>query len=113
MASFGTPPPGTQLAPPPPGPNGPAPGSPQPPPGISGLVGGAVTATPPGPTPQQKVQAYMEQVRNLHMAIDALAQDHPEAANELNDAKNALTQSMSKVSTASTSPEAGPAPPTF
>ena len=115
MASFGTPPPGpgASFAPPPPGPTSPPSGSPQAPAGISGLVGGAPTNTPVGPTPQEKVQAYMEQVRNLHMAIDALAQDHPEAANDLNDAKNALTQSMSKVATAMTSPEAGPAPPTF
>lgn len=105
--------PGASFAPPPPGPPGATPGGPQPPAGISGLVGGAVTSPQPGPTPDQKVQAYMEQVRNLHMAIDALAQDHPEAANDLNDAKNALTNSMSKVASAMSSPESGPAPPTF
>ena len=106
--------PGTSFAPPPPGPAAPPPPSPQQAPaGISGLVGGVPNNQPPGPTPDQKTQAYMEQVRNLHMAIDALAQDHPEASSDLNDAKNALTNSMSKVSSAMTSPEAGPAPPTF
>lgn len=105
MASFAPPPPGPQQAPPP--------GPTQAPAGISGLVGGVPNSQPVGPTPDQKVQAYMEQVRNLHMAIDALAQDHPEAANDLNDAKNALTNSMSKVASSSTSPETGPAPPTF
>jgi hypothetical protein len=55
----------------------------------------------------------MEQVRNLHMAIDALATQHPEAANDLNDAKNALTASMSKVAVSSASPESAPQPQTF
>jgi len=66
-----------------------------------------------GPSPDQKFQAYAEQVRGLHSAIDALALDHPEAASDLNDAKNALTNSLSKVATASTSPDVGPAPPSF
>ena len=108
MASFAPPPPSA--------PGAPAPSAPpqnQAPAGISGLVGGVPNAQPPGPTPDQKVQAYMEQVRNLHMGIDALAQDHPEAASDLNDAKNALTNSMSKVASAMSSPETGPAPPTF
>ena len=107
MASFAPPPPGPPQAPPP------QPNAGGPPPGLSGLVGGVPSPAPVGPTPDQKVQAYMDQVRNLHMAIDALAQDHPEAANDLNDAKNALTNSMSKVATNMTSPETGPAPPTF
>jgi len=109
MASFAPPMPSPgQSAPP-----GPAPGPSQAPAGLSGLVGGVPNAQPVGPTPDQKVQAYMEQIRNLHMAIDALAQDHPETASDLNDAKNALTNSMSKVASAMTTPEAGPAPPTF
>lgn len=53
----------------------------------------------------------MNQVRELHMQIDALAQDHPEAANELNEAKNALTNSMAKVASASASPDSIPQPP--
>ena len=107
---------GSSFAPPPPGPQAPPPptqGGSQAPAGISGLVGGVNQTPPPGPTPDQKTQAYMEQVRNLHMAIDALATDHPEASSDLNDAKNALTNSMSKVASSMTSPEAGPAPPTF
>lgn len=84
-----------------------------PPAGLSGLVQGGPSATPQGPTAQEKTQAYYEQVRNLHMAIDALAQQHPEAANDLNDAKNALNQSMGKVATAMASPEGQPQPQTF
>lgn len=105
------------FAPPPPTPPGaPAPSAPPsqgaPPAGISGLVNGSQTP-PPGPTPDQKFQAYAEQIRTLHSAIDSLALDHPEAANDLNDAKNALTNSLSKVATNSNSPETGPAPPSF
>lgn len=108
MASFAPPPPSLPGAPPPSAP--PAPGAA--PAGISGLVSGNQVA-PPGPTPDQKFQAYAEQVRGLHSAIDALALDHPEASSDLNDAKNALTNSLSKVATASTSPDVGPAPPNF
>lgn len=101
--------PGSNAAPNPP----PSPGAGSPPPGLSGLVGGAPTATPVGPTPEQKVQAYMDQIRNLSIGIDALAQQHPEAANDLNDAKNALVNSMSKVASAMSSPEGQPQPQTF
>lgn len=112
MASFAPPPqlsggPGGPGPVPPPSPAGPA----APPPGISGLIGGDQTATSIGPTPQQRVEAYMVQVRNIHMEIDALAQMHPEASNELNNAKNALTESMAKVATATASPDQGPQPP--
>jgi len=108
MASFAPPPPSPNSAPP-----ASAPPSGGPPAGLSGLVGGVPNATPQSPTPQQQAEAYMEQVRNLHMAIDALATQHPEAANDLNDAKNALTNSMAKVATAMTSPQGGPQPMTF
>ena len=92
----------------------PAPGPPQAAPaGLSGLVQGGPSATPLGPTPDQKIQAYMEQVRGIHMQIDSLARQHPEAAKDLNDAKNALTQSMSKVATSVGSPEGQPQPQTF
>lgn len=92
----------------------PVPGSAKPaPPGLSGLLGPNATQPQMGPTPQMKVQAYMDQVRNLHMNIDALAQDHPEAAEDLNNAKNALTNSMSKVASAMVSPDQNPQPPTF
>lgn len=105
------------FAPPVPGPNSPqqspAPGSGAPPAGLSGMVGGAPAATPAGPTPEQKVQAYMDQIRNVSLAIEALAQQHPEAANDLNDAKNALVNSMSKVASAMSSPEGQAQPQTF
>lgn len=89
----------------------PTPGGP--PPGLSGLVGGVPNAQPVGPSPEQKVQAYMDQIRNISIQIEALAQQHPEAANDLNDAKNAIVNSMSKVASAMTSPEGQPQPPTF
>ena len=108
MATFAPPPPGPIGAPPPSAP----PQAGGPPAGISGLVN-TPQAQPQGPTPDQKFQAYAEQVRTLHSAIDALALDHPEASNDLNDAKNALTNSLSKVATSATSPETGPAPPNF
>ena len=88
MASFASPvpsPPGAQ-------PQQASPGAP--PAGLSGLVSGGGNAQPVGPTPAEKTQSYMEQIRGLHMEIDALATQHPEAANDLNDAKNALTNSM-------------------
>lgn len=93
----------------------PIPGAqPQPSGGISSLIGGPPVNLPQtGPTPQQRVQAYMDQVRQLHLGIDALATDHPEAAEELNNAKNALTNSMSKVASAVTAPDGNPGPMTF
>lgn len=105
------------FAPPLPGPGqpqtAPTPGAGAPPPGISGLVGGVPNATPVGPTPEQKIQAYMEQVRNIVTQIDALANQHPEVANDMNNAKNGLIESMSKVAAAMSSPESQPQPPTF
>lgn len=105
------------FAPPLPGPGqpqtAPTPGAGAPPAGISGLVGGAPQGAPVGPTPEQKTQAYMEQIRNLTILIEALAQQHPEAANDMNDAKNALINSMAKVASAMTSPEGQPQPQTF
>lgn len=111
MASFAPPLPGQGQGAPSAPATPPTPGGP--PPGISGLVGGVPNATPIGPTPEQKVQAYMDQIRSLSMNIDALAQQHPEASNDLNDAKNALINSMTKVASSMTSPEAQPQPPTF
>lgn len=113
MAAMAPPLPGMAGATPAPGPTTPMASPGGPPPGLSGLVQGAVTNPPLGPTPEQKVQAYMEQVRNIHIQIDALAQQHPEAANDLNDAKNSLANSMSKVASAITSPDSQPQPPTF
>lgn len=95
------------------GPSGPAPQPGAPPPGISGLVGGVPNATPMGPTPQQRIANFSQQVMMLQAAMDALATDHPESSNELNDAKNALTAALSKVATMSASPEVGSQPPTF
>lgn len=105
------------FAPPLPGPGqpqqNPTPSAGAPPPGISGLVGGATNATPAGPSPEQKIQAYMSQIRDITIQLEAIAQQHPEAANDMNDAKNALINSMSKVASAMSSPEGQPQPPTF
>jgi hypothetical protein len=57
------------------------------------------------------MEDYMNQVRELHLTLDALAADHPEAAEDLNQAKNALTNSMSKVAAAGASPEVSMQPP--
>ena len=90
------------------------PGTPPPQqPGIRSLLGPNPNLPATGPTPQQKTQAYMQQIRQLHMGIDALAQDHPEASEELNNAKNALTESMAKVASAMTAPEGSPTTMTF
>lgn len=107
MASFAPPIPSGPGAPPP----GAAPAGP--PPGLSGLVGGDPNALPQGPSPQERVANYVEQIHNIESLIDALAQDHPEAADELNQAKNALNTSMSKVAVASSTPDQIPQPPTF
>lgn len=82
--------------------------------GISSLLGNQANSLPQtGPTPQEQVQAYMDQIRALHMGIDALATDHPEASEDLNTAKNALTNSMAKVASAITSPSGQTGPMTF
>lgn len=82
--------------------------------GIGSLIGPNSSQLPQtGPTPQEKVQAYMTQIRQLHMGIDALAQDHPEASEDLNMAKNSLTNSMSKVATAMMNPQNDAGPMTF
>jgi len=65
-----------------------------------------------GPTPQQRIADYAQQIQMLQAAMDALATDHPEASDDLNQAKNALTVSINKVATASTSPNVGSQPPT-
>lgn len=68
---------------------------------------------PTGPTPDQRVSGYMEQVRNLSIQIDALAGQFPDAAQDLNNAKVALVNSMSKVATAMSQPSGATQPPTF
>jgi len=86
----------------------PIPGTP-PPPDVANLVAPPVPV--PSPSPQDRISNYMNQVRELHMTLDALATSHPEASEDLNTAKVALTNSMSKVASASASPNAIPQPP--
>jgi hypothetical protein len=81
------------------------------PPGANPLLG-AQQIPQAGPTPDQRISAYMDQVRNLHLEIDALASQHPEAADELGQAKQALTNSMAKVASAQAQAQS-PQPPTM
>jgi hypothetical protein len=74
---------------------------------------GPQTPLTTGPTPQQRVQAYMDQIRQVHSMIDALATDHPEASEDLNNAKTSLTNSMTKVAGAMTAPDNAAQPMTF
>lgn len=67
----------------------------------------------PGPTPDQRVAGYMEQIRNLTTQIDALANQFPDAAQTLNTAKLALVKSMENVATAMSQPSGANQPPTF
>ena len=101
----------------PPLPSGQGPGAPPQAPlpagGGNPLLGGQTTIQPSGPTPDQQVAAYMDQIRNVSIQIDALATDHPEASDDLNQAKQALANSMSKVASALTQPQNSPQPPTF
>lgn len=85
---------------------------PQAPPGSSPLLG-STPIPQAGPSPAQRLSAYMEQVRDVTIQIDALAQDHPEASEDLNNAKTALTNSLSKVSASAAQQQTAPQPPTF
>jgi hypothetical protein len=89
-----------------PTPQGPPPGGPNP-------LLGSTPIPQAGPTPDQRLTGYMDQVRNLSIQIDALAQAHPEASQELDMAKTALTNSLSKVSAATAQQQSVPQPPTF
>jgi hypothetical protein len=84
-----------------------------PPPGGGNPLLGTNAIPPAGPTPDQRLTAYMDQVRNISIQIDSLAQSHPEASQELNQAKDALTNSLSKVSAATAQMQSTPQPPTF
>lgn len=79
---------------------------------VSSLTPGQPLA-PAGPTPDQRVAGYFEQVRNLSIQIDALASQFPDASQDLDTAKTALLNSMSKVATAMSQPSGGNQPPTF
>lgn len=99
-----------------PSPFGAVPGAGQPGPANSSTLIGSTPLTPPrpaGPTPDQIISAYMDQIRSLHVTIDGLAQQFPAAASDLNSAKTALANSMSKVASSQSQPEASPTTPTF
>lgn len=67
----------------------------------------------PSPTPDQRVTGYMDQIRNLHIQIDALANQFPAASEDLDTAKKALASSMAKVAAMISQPEQSPQPQTF
>lgn len=79
----------------------------------SQLVGSAAGARPLSPTPDQIVSGYMDQIRSLHVTIDALAQQFPAAAQDLQIAKTSLVNSMAKVVSSVNQPEQSPTTPTF
>lgn len=80
---------------------------------ISPLSAGQPIPATNGPTPDQRVAGYMEQVRNLSIQIDQLANQFPDASQDLNNAKIALVNSMSKVATSMSQPSGAGQPPTF
>lgn len=80
---------------------------------FSPLTPGGTVQSTQGPTPDQRVSGYMEQVRNLSVQIDALAGQFPDASEDLNNAKTALLNSMAKVATAMSQPSGSGQPPTF
>lgn len=92
---------------------GTSPTPPQPQPGGGNPLLGSGQIPQAGPSPDQRISAYMDQVRNLHIQIDALATDHPEASDDLGQAKQALTNSMAKVAAAQAQTQGTPQPPTF
>lgn len=55
----------------------------------------------------------MDQIRNLHIIIDGLAQQFPAASQDLQIAKTSLANSMSKVASSMAQPEQSPTTPTF
>lgn len=92
-------------------PQGPGAGAPPPDGGAQGAQG-LVPDTPIGGNdPMAQQDAFMAQIRDLHTTIDALAQDHPEAAQDFEDAKNSLIAAMSKVAASLGSPDAQQQPP--
>jgi hypothetical protein len=80
---------------------------------ISPLMAGQQVPNTGGPTPDQRVAGYMEQVRNISIMIDTLAGQFPDASEDLNNAKTALVNSMSKVATSMSQPSGAGQPPTF
>lgn len=94
-------------------PGNPPPAPAQGPPGQSSLLGGTSVPKPAGPTPDQRTAGYMDQIRNIHLQIDALANQYPAASDELGQAKVALANSMAKVAAAMAQPEQSPGPQTF
>ena len=97
--------PGGPGAQPPPNAQGPPSGNP--------LLGPTQSVQPAGPSPAQRINAYMDQIRQLNIAIDALATQHPEAGEDLGQAKLALNNSMGKVASSLSAPEGAPQPQTF
>ncbi len=90
------------------------PSAPPPPSTTSQLLGTSAAPTPPlGPTPDQVIAGYMDQVRSLHITMDGLATQFPAAGADIQTAKSALANSMAKVASSLAQPEQSPGPPTF
>jgi hypothetical protein len=61
-------------------------------------------------SPEQQSEAFMMQVRELTMQIDGLAQMHPEVGEDLEIAKQALVNAMTKALMVRSTTEPGSAP---
>jgi hypothetical protein len=70
----------------------------------------ADAAASPAITPEQQAQGIMLQIRELHMAMDALARQNPLMAEDMEIAKQALTNAMTKtvIAMSSTEPQSAP-----
>jgi hypothetical protein len=91
-------------------------GSSAPPPagGPASLLGPGASAPPsqstPVVSPEQQSEAFMMQVRELTMQIDGLAQNYPEIGEDMEIAKQALVNGMTKILMLSSTTEPGSAP---
>jgi hypothetical protein len=78
------------------------------------LLGPAAGAAPaqstPVVSPEQQSEAFMMQVRELTMQIDGLAQMHPEIGEDLEIAKQALVNAMTRALMMQSTTEPGAAP---
>jgi hypothetical protein len=74
-----------------------------------------VAPAPAGPNPEAaRIVSFMTSIRDMHMQIDSIAGEFPEASEDLEKAKTALTNSMSKVAASQSSPaQMTSQPPTF
>jgi hypothetical protein len=88
----------------------PAPAGPSGPAALLGQGAMPPAAATPVVSPEQESEAFMMQIRELTMQIDGLAQSHPEVGEDLEIAKQALVNSMTKALMMRSQTEPGSAP---